>query len=69
MMMYGAELYGRLAAETGGSCAFNTPQFQALFLDLGADPGRDTPGEFRTFMLAHMEKMRKAVVAPGARPE
>jgi tripartite-type tricarboxylate transporter receptor subunit TctC len=49
--------------------AFNTPEFQARISDLGADPAGGTPGEFRTFMLAHMEKMRKAVVASGARPE
>lgn len=49
--------------------AFNTPEFQARFLDLGVDPGGGTPSEFKTFMVAHMEKMRKAVVASGARPE
>jgi tripartite-type tricarboxylate transporter receptor subunit TctC len=49
--------------------AFNTPEFQARFSDLGAHPAGGTPGEFRAFMLAHMEKMRKAVVASGARPE
>ena len=30
---------------------------------------REDTAEFRTFMLAHMEKMRKAVVASGARLE
>jgi tripartite-type tricarboxylate transporter receptor subunit TctC len=49
--------------------AFNTPEFQAQLSDLRAEPAGGTPGEFRTFMLAHMEKMRKAVVASGARPE
>ena len=49
--------------------AFNTPEFQARISDLGAEPAGGTPAEFRTFMLAHMEKMRKAVVASGARPE
>lgn len=45
----------------------NTSEFQARFSDLGADPAGGTPDEFRTFMVAHMEKMRKAVVASGAR--
>lgn len=49
--------------------AFKTPEFQARISDLGADPAGGTPAEFRTFMLSHMEKMRKAVIASGARPE
>ena len=49
--------------------AFNTPEFQMRISDLGADPAGGTPAEFRIFMVAHMEKMRKAVVASGARPE
>ncbi len=49
--------------------AFNTPEFQARFSDLGADPGGGTPGAFRSFMTAHMERMRKAILESGAAPD
>ena len=61
------ELVARLNAEINKALA--VPALRAKLTEAGLDPVGGTPEEFSKFMRSELERMRRIIVASGAKPE